>query len=65
MTPAQRAYIKQMLFVLESYGGRQPETANLSQHLYNFIHGFEHYPQAIQYAPVMKKISPVPQADNK
>jgi hypothetical protein len=60
LTPAKRAYINQMRFVLESYQGREPETSNLSRHLYEYIHAGETPLSHIQFAPVVKKsISPL------
>jgi hypothetical protein len=52
LNKGQRDYVKQMTFILESYEGREPETSNLSRHIYHIIHG---YPEPIQY--IKKTIS--------
>ena len=60
MTPAQRAYVKQMTFVLESYEGREPETSNLSRHLQYYVNGYPEAPTSwlIKTSLMKKKISP-------
>ena len=62
MTPAQRAYVKQMTFILEQYDGLEPQTSNLSRHLYHYINGYPEAPtswliKTSLKKPVEKKIS--------
>ena len=60
MTPAKRAYVAQMTFVLESYEGREPETSNLSRHLHAYVHGYPEAPTSwlIKTSLMKKPISP-------
>ena len=47
MTSQQRAYVNQMTFVLQSFEGREPETSNLSRHLYHYINGYPEAPDHV------------------
>jgi hypothetical protein len=62
MTPAKRAYVAQMTFVLESYEGREPETTNLSRHLYHYVNGYPEAPTSwlIKTSLMKKTISKPP-----
>jgi hypothetical protein len=63
MSPSQRAYVEQMTFVLQSYEGREPETTNLSRHLYHYTFG---YAPAPDFVMIKKQpISPHFKADKK
>jgi hypothetical protein len=72
MSADQRAYVAQMTFVLQSYEGREPETSNLSRHLYHYVNGYPEAPDHVLLKtslikkPVEKPISkPDPQVKKK
>ena len=59
MTPAQRSYVKQMTFILEQYDGLEPQTSNLSRHLYHYINGYPEAPDHVLIKTSLIKKKPI------